>query len=287
MRQALEGLKADLGPGPLEVVCIPEFGEKGQEELRRLRRLRPRLWVALGTPALIRLAPVEKSIPVVFALVANPFFTGAAYEPEHPEIHQENITGIFSPPPLAPALERGAALLGPGAWGLLFDPQDGTAVELAARFVKESPAFGIEPLVAASPDATSDLKVLKSLLARGARVIYLPPTLSAQRYAETLLDWGRELKVKVVSSFPEGPHQGAVLWVALDYRRLGEETAALARRVLKGEALVRIPIVESTPLRIEVDEALLGRWSTYPPSHKKTGPKGERAKRGRGEKGKA
>ncbi len=287
MRQALEGLKADLGPGPLEVVCIPEFGEKGQEELRRLRRLRPRLWVALGTPALIRLAPVEKSIPVVFALVANPFFTGAAYEPGHPEIHQENITGIFSPPPLAPALERGAALLGPGAWGLLYDPQDGTAVELAARFLKEAPAFGIEPLVAASPDAASDLKGLKGLLARGARVIYLPPTLSAQRYAETLLAWGRELKVMVVSGHPEGDHKGAVLWVALDYRRLGEETAALARRVLQGEAPARIPIVESTPLRIEVDEALLRRWSTYPPGDKKTGPKGERAKRGRGEKGKA
>lgn len=266
MRQALEGLKTDLGPGPLEVVCIPEFGEKGQEELRRLRRLRPRLWVALGTPALIRLAPVEKSIPVVFALVANPFFTGAAYEPEHPEIHQENITGIFSPPPLAPALERGAALLGPGAWGLLYDPQDGTAVELAARFLKEAPGFGITPLIAAGTDAASDLKGLKGLLARGARVIYLPPTLSAPRYAETLLAWGRELKVMVVSGHPEVPTRGAVLWVTLDYRRLGEEAAALAQRVLKGEAPARIPLVESTPLRIEVDEALLGRWSGYPPA---------------------
>jgi ABC-type uncharacterized transport system substrate-binding protein len=265
MRQALEGLKADLGPEPLEVACVPEFGDQGQEELRRLRRRRPRLWVALGTPALIRLAPVEKSIPVVFALVANPFFTGAAYEPEHPEIHQENITGIFSPPPLAPALERGAALLGPGAWGLLYDPQDGTAVELAARFLKEAPAFGIEPLVAESPDAASDLKGLKGLLARGARVIYLPPTSSAPRYAETLLDWGRELKVMVVSGHPEVPARGAVLWVALDYRRLGEETAALARRVLNGEPPKAIPIVEKTPLKVEVDETLARKWSEYPP----------------------
>jgi len=41
-----------------------------------------------------------------------------------------------------------------------------------------------------------------------------------------LLAWGRELKVMVVSGHPEGDHKGAVLWVALDYRRLGEETAA-------------------------------------------------------------
>jgi len=219
---------------------------------------------------------------VVFALVANPFFTGAAYEPEHPEIHQENITGIFSPPPLTQALERGAALLGPGTWGMLYDPQDGTAVELAARFVKEAPGFGITPLIAAGTDAAGDRRGLRALRARGAKVIYLPPTLSAQRYAETLLAWGRELKVMVVSGHPEVTAKGAVLWVALDYRRLGEETAALARRVLEGEKPARIFIVESTPLRIEVDEALLRRWGTYPPSERQSGPKGEGAM---GEKG--
>ena len=58
---------------------------------------------------------------------------------------------------------------------------------------------------------------------RGARVIYLPPAPSAARYAPLVLDWGRRMKVRVVSGLPEGSHQGAVLWVALDYRRLGEE----------------------------------------------------------------
>jgi ABC-type uncharacterized transport system substrate-binding protein len=96
-------------------------------------------------------------------------------------------------------------------------------------------------------------------------VFYLPPAPSANRYAPLLLAWGREGKVAVVSSLPEGDHQGALLWAALDYRALGEETAALARRVLKGEKPARIPIVEKTPLRIEVDETLLRRWCSYPP----------------------
>jgi ABC-type uncharacterized transport system substrate-binding protein len=55
------------------------------------------------------------------------------------------------------------------------------------------------------------------------------------------------------------------LWLALDYRRLGAETAALARRVLQGESPQTIPIAQMTPLIMEVDEKLLRQWSGYPP----------------------
>jgi putative ABC transport system substrate-binding protein len=263
MRQAIAGVETTLGRGRLEVVCVPEFGAQGGEELRRLRGRRPRLLVVLGTPALIRVAPVEKRVPVVFALVANPYFTGAAYFPEHPETHQENITGFFSPPPLDAALEHGASLLGPRSWGLLYDPNDGVAVELKERFLQEAPDNGIRPLVAPSSNAAGDRRGLERLRALGARVIYLPPTPSAARYAPLLLNWGKKRRVMVVSSHPEF-HQGAVLWVTLDYRKLGEETGTLARRVLNGEAPAKIPIAEKAPLKVQVDEKLLRHWSGYP-----------------------
>jgi putative ABC transport system substrate-binding protein len=264
MRQAIAGLEAALGEGRLEVVCIPEWGDQGDEELRRLRSRNLRLLVVLGTPALIRAAPLEKRLPVVFGLVANPYFTGAAYEPEHPEIHQENITGIFSPPPLDAALERGAALLGSGAWGLLYDPNDGAAAELEKRFRQEAPGYGLRPLTATSAAAATDRQGLEGLLDQGAGVIYLPPTPSAARYAPLLLEWGKKQRVKVVSSHPEF-HEGAILWVALDYHKIGEEAGALARRVLNGEAPVKIPIAEKAPIKVQVDEGLLRKWSGYPP----------------------
>lgn len=265
MRRAIDGLEARLGQGKLEVVCVPEFGTQGAEELRRLRSRRLRLLVVLGTPALIRVAPAEKRVPVVFALVANPYFTGAAYLPQQPEIHQENVTGIFSPPPLSAALQQGAALLGPRPWGLLYDPNDGAAAEIKERFLKEAPQQGIKPLVAAGRDPAGDRRGLEGLRARGARVIYLPPAPSAARYAPLLLDWGKKQKVLVVSGHPEF-HQGSLLWVALDYRKLGEEAGALARRVLNGEAPKNIPIAENAPLKVQVDEGLMRKWSGYPPA---------------------
>jgi putative ABC transport system substrate-binding protein len=268
MRQAIAGVEAGLGQGRLEVVCVPELGPQGEEELRRVRERRPGMLVVLGTPALLKVAPVEKRTPVVFALVGNPYFTGAAHDPGHPEIHQENITGIASPAPVDAALKQGAALLGPRVWGFIYDPNDGVAVELKDRFLKEAPQYGITPIIAAAGDGAADLKGLEQLRSQGARVIYLPPAPNAGRYAPLLLEWGKQQIVMVVSGHPEW-RQGAVLWVALDYRKLGEEAGALARRVLGGEAPVKIPIAGQAPIEVQVDEGLLKKWSGYPAPAKK------------------
>ncbi|MEJ2672320.1 MAG: ABC transporter substrate binding protein, partial [Deltaproteobacteria bacterium] len=106
---------------------------------------------------------------------------------------------------------------------------------------------------------------LESLIKRGARVIYLPPTASAARYAPLVLAWGRKLRVPVVSSYPEGSHRGGALWVAVDYRRLGEDIGNLANRVLAGAKPQAIPISQKIPLKVEADDTLLRKWSGYPP----------------------
>ena len=265
LRQTVAGLQARLGAGPADVVLVPEFGPEGRKTLRRVRETRPRLLVVLGTPALMLAAPMVKQIPVVFGLVANPYFTGAAYDPAHPEIHQENVTGIASPAPLAAALQHGASLLGPLTWGLLYDSTDGVAVDLVRRFESEAGRLGVKTLTETSAAAATDAGALARLRQRGAKVIYLPPAASTARFAPQVLEAGRQMQVRVVSSLPEGDHQGAVLRVALDYHKLGEDIGDLARRVLAGEKPKAIPITEQTPLTVEVDETLARKWSGYPP----------------------
>jgi putative ABC transport system substrate-binding protein len=264
LQQTAAGLKSGLAPRRLEVIAVPEFGPAADEALKNIRAQHPPLLLVLGSPALIRVAPVEKRIPVVFAMVANPYVTGAADSPEHPDIHQKNITGIASPPPVAPALEQGARLLGPGSWGMLYDPGEGQAVEVAELFTKQAPNYGLTPLIETSTEAATDLAALRKLLSRGAQVLYIPPTASAARYAAAILAWGRERRVRVVSSHPEVGHKGALLWVALDYQTLGKEAAALAKRLLAGENPEKIPITETMPLQVEADESLVQYWSGYP-----------------------
>jgi putative tryptophan/tyrosine transport system substrate-binding protein len=264
LRQVLASLKEGLAPSRLQVACVPEFGAAADQALKRIRAQDPPLLVVLGSPALIRVAPAEKRIPVVFAMVASPYVTGAADDPRHPDLHQKNITGIASPPPVAPALQQGSHLLGSGAWGMLYDPGEGQEVEVAGVFTRLAPMYGLTPLTEPSGSAAADLPALQKLVARGAQVLYIPPTASAARYASTLLAWGRERRIKVVSSLADPDHKGAILWVALDYRALGKEAAALAKRLLAGANPENIPIAESQPLRVEADEGLIRYWSGYP-----------------------
>jgi ABC-type uncharacterized transport system substrate-binding protein len=268
LHQVVAGLRAGLAPRPLQVTLFSPAAADGADKLRQVRGRKPPLLIVLGTPALILTAPAEKNIPVVFAMVANPYFTGAAYDPQHPEIHQRNVTGIASPPPVAAALEQGAKLLGLRSWGLIYDPLDGASLEVKDRFESLAPIYGLTPLTEASTEVPGDRKALDKLLHKGAKVLYLPPTTSAGRYGPLLLEMGRRRQVMVVSGHPELPAEGAILRVVTDYRRLGEETAALAKRILSGQAPVHVPITEQTPLAISADEALLNFWSGYPPARR-------------------
>ncbi|MDI6852447.1 MAG: ABC transporter substrate binding protein [Deltaproteobacteria bacterium] len=271
MAEVVAALKSGLKPRPVRVTLVsPATG--GDEALRRVRARHPPLIVVLGTGALTLAAPAEKRIPLVFAMVGNPYFTGAAADARHPEIHQRNITGIASPPPVAAALERGARLLGPRRWGLVYDPLDGASLEIKERFEALAPTYGLTPLTEAASDAFGDRQAFDKLTAAGAQVFYLPPAASAARYGPMLLELGRQRRTRVVSSHPELPAPGAILRVTTDYRRLGEEAAAVARRVLAGEAPARIPIMESTPISIAADESLLNFWSGYPPLPRRKAP---------------
>ncbi len=266
LQQVVAGLRTGLAPRPLKLTLLSPADAEGADRLKQVRSRRPSLIIVLGTPALMLTAPAEKKIPVVFAMVANPYFTGAAYDPQRPEVHQRNVTGISTPPPVAAALEQGARLLGPRPWGLIYDPLDGASLEIKEKFESLAPKFGLTPLVEGSAEAADDRQALDRLRRRGVKVLYLPPTVSAGRYGPLLLEMGRRRQIMVVSGHPELSGKGAILRVATDYRRLGEETAVLAKRILSGQEPVNIPIAEESPLAISADEVLLNFWSGYPPA---------------------
>ncbi len=264
LRQVAKGLEEGLAPLPVELVTLPPYGEEGAQTLRRLRAAKPPLFIALGTPALMMLAPVEKRLPVVFAMVANPYFSHAAWDPKRPEFHQLNVTGLASPPPVAQALKQAMALAGARPWGLLYDPRDGAALEAAHIFQRQTGELGLTGLLEETSGPEGDAAALERLLARGAAVLYVPPAATAKRYAPRILAWGRERRVLVVNGHPEISEPGAILTVTLDYEALGREAALLAGRVLAGESPAAIPIRETQPLRIEVDESLVRHWAGYP-----------------------
>jgi len=263
--QVLEGLQTAPGLPAFQVLDAGGDWRRGQDLVNRLAESPWDLLLVLGTPALELTARRIKGRPVAFAMVANPYFTGAAYDPDHPEVHQGNITGLASPPPLATALEQGRKLFPElTRWGLLFDPREGSSLELQQMFLQTAPRLGITPLVQAVETIAAAPRALEALIARGARVIFIPPDANGRRTGELILESGRHGKIVVVNGNPGVQGKGAVLTVTLDYPALGRDLAALAGRLLAGEKPAAIPIRQASPVRLDVNERLLDLRSGYP-----------------------
>ncbi|MFP3866682.1 MAG: ABC transporter substrate-binding protein [Desulfobacteraceae bacterium] len=268
VEQVINGLKQELKVDELPWLEARGSWKRGQELVEQLAPEDMPLLIVLSTPALSLVAPRIKEHPViVFGMVADPCCSGAAFDRHHPEDHQANITGVASPPPVAAAIKQGSQLF-PSyrRWGLLFDPLEGSSIELCEQFKSLAPDFGLTPVTRAACSETEAQAGLQALAAQGVRLIYIPPDKNARRYAPQLLKWGREQRVLVVNGHPDFQAPGAILSVTTDYEAVGKLTATLARRVLEGESPAHIPIQHETPIQVKVDEQLLEKWSGYPPT---------------------
>ena len=238
----------------------------GETLIKQLAAEELQLLVVLGTQALTLTAPKIKKTLVVFAMVADPYHTGAAYNKAHPEDHQENIIGIASPPPLEEAIRQTQKFFpAKRHWGLMYDPAEGPSVELKQNFAALAQPAGLKlTALAASPGAEATT-ALHELQSKGVQVVFIPPDQLSQQYAQSLLAMGQKQRFVVINGNPRIDSPGAVLSVTLNYEAVGEQAAHLAKRLLAGEKPGGIPIVQAAPAQVEVDESLLNLWAGYPP----------------------
>jgi putative ABC transport system substrate-binding protein len=268
-QEVIHGLEQVL-QRPLPVVTAAAGLRQAEAQAQQLAQEKLAVLVVLHTKTLKVVAPRIKKTPVVFAMVADPFQTGAAYDQARPEEHQENITGLASPPPLAEAQQQARRLLPHlSHWGLVYHPGEGPSVELFWRFQTLAQENGLQ--LTARPAATPEAAqaALADLRRQGVQIFFLPPDQFSSTYAPTLLAWGQQQAAVVVNGNPRLTTPGAVLRVTLDYAAVGQEAGRLVQRLLRGESPRQIPIATFSPPRLMVDEALLARWAGYPPSRQR------------------
>jgi ABC-type uncharacterized transport system substrate-binding protein len=264
-KAVLSGLERGLDRS-LPVVDAGGDHSSGEILLKQLAEERLQLLVVLGTQALALTAPNIKKNLVVFAMVADPYHTGAAYNKARPDDHQENITGIASPPPLEEAI-RQARKIFPAKrhWGMLYDPSEGPSVELKQNFAVLAQQADLKLTALAVTPGTNATAALNELSRQGVQVVFLPPDQFSQQYAKLLAAMGQDRRFVVVNGNPRIDGRGALLSVTLDYEAVGEQLAYLVRHVLDGKKPGSIPIVQASPAQVEVDESLLNAWAGYPP----------------------
>jgi putative tryptophan/tyrosine transport system substrate-binding protein len=264
-KAVMSGLERVLAQS-LPVVDAGGDYSSGENLIKELAAEKLQLLVVLGTQALMLTAPRIKKTLVVFAMVADPYHTGAAYNKAHPEDHQGNIIGIASPPPLDDALRQTQKLFpAKQHWGVIYNPSEGSSVELKQYFAVLTQQAGLKLTVMAASQEQESKAALAELQCKKVEVVFIPPDQFSLQYAQPLLQMGKERRFVVVNGNPRIDSKGAVLSVTLNYEAVGEQAAHLAQRLLSGEKPGTIPIVQASPARVEVDEALLTLWAGYPP----------------------
>jgi putative ABC transport system substrate-binding protein len=238
----------------------------GEILIKQLAAERLDLLVVLGTQALTLTAPNIKKTLVVFAMVADPYHTGAAYNKARPDDHQENITGIASPPPLEEAIRQTQKIFpAKRHWGILYDPSEGPSVELKQNFAGLAQPAGLNLTALAISSGAKATAALNELLSKGVQIVFILPDQFSQHYAKPLAVMGQDQRFVVVNGNPRIQNRGAVLSITLNYEAVGEESGRLVKRLLSGEKPGGIPIIQASPAQVEVNESLLNAWAGYPP----------------------
>jgi ABC-type uncharacterized transport system substrate-binding protein len=195
--------------------------------------------VVLSTPALQSALRRVKRLPVVFALVPDPFGVGAG---SADDVHRPNVTGVYT---LAPYPEM-AELLAQDfpAWkriGTLYTPADPGSLADRNRFGGALRQHGLA-LVSVPVRGAADVgRAATELVAlRPDAIVQIPDDLTAAGFGQ-IVAAARAGGLPVFAFLGDAVTEGAALALTLDHRVAGERVAERLAAILKGTSPADIP----------------------------------------------
>jgi putative ABC transport system substrate-binding protein len=126
---------------------------------------------------------------------------------------------------------------------------------------------GLEIVPAAVTGMADVRRAVESLAERGVQVIYVSSDNTVMAGFDAVLKVAYERKLPVIVGESANVERGGLATFSVDYRRLGDSTADLLIRVLKGEEPGRIPVVTFQGAELYLNEDAAKKMGiTFPPS---------------------
>lgn len=208
---------------------------------------RPAVIVTITTPVTqtaVR-AIGESGIPIVFSAVQDPVVAGVIPNWTTPS---KIMTGASNLVDMDGTLGFIKTLL-PGAkrLGLPFNPGDDADNALRARLVQFAPKHGIE-LVPVAVDNTNDLPQRMQAFAGKVDAIYVIPSNLFQPVTSQIAALTARMKIPTFNGLPAPILKGEMLGsYSVDWKKIGDNTAAIVERVLGGAKVSEIAPSVPTP----------------------------------------
>ncbi len=209
--------------------------------LAKVASERPAVIVTITTPVTqtaVR-AIGESGIPIVFSAVQDPVVAGVIPNWTTPS---KIMTGASNLVDMDGTLGFIKTLL-PGAkrLGLPFNPGDDADNALRARLVQFAPKHGLE-LVPVAVDNTNDLPQRMQTFAGKVDAIYVIPSNLFQPVTSQIAALTGRMNIPAFNGLPAPILKGEMLGsYSVDWKKIGDNTAAIVERVLGGEKVSEIP----------------------------------------------
>jgi putative tryptophan/tyrosine transport system substrate-binding protein len=218
-----------------------------------LLRDRPNLILAIGTSATRAIAAQTKTIPIVFARIADPIGLGLVHSLARPG---GNLTGVsLLSTDLAPKWLEFLAATVPDATriGILYDPgfpaneAELKGVDDAARSTK----IELVPAAARSPDDFEP--ALRALSGEHVGAVIVVPAPLFAGYAHQIAALVAQTRLPAMFGRREQVEAGGLMSYGTNYAEMYRRAAAAVVKILKGAKPADIPVEQPTKLEFVIN----------------------------------
>ncbi|NEP77814.1 MAG: ABC transporter substrate-binding protein [Okeania sp. SIO3B3] len=211
----------------------------------------PDLVLAIATPTAQAAAQKIKDIPIVITAVTDPVGAGLAKSLDAPGA---NITGMTDRSPVARQLELIKEIVpGVKTLGTIYNAGEANSVTLVgmAKDACKDLGWKLEGVTIANSSAV--FQAAKSLVGR-VDAIYIPTDNTVITALESVVKVADDNDIPLFAADTDSVKRGAIAALAVDYYRMGKQSAVMAKRILvDGEKTATMPIEDLKDLELFIN----------------------------------
>ena len=217
---------------------------------RRFAGLDPAIIVAIGTPSAQAIVRVTRTVPVIFGGIGDPLGAGLVQDMQHPG---GNVTGSGALTPVGPQLDILKQLL-PTATriGVLSNPAEANSRAAVDALLKAATPRGYLCRVQAVAASSETLTAASDLVGK-VDLIYVPTDSTVVSSMDSVVKVELGSKLPVFTSESGAAARGALAAAGFDWYGIGQDTGAIATRVLGGEKPGDIPVKQATSIALRLN----------------------------------
>lgn len=220
---------------------------------------------AIATPSAQGAYNATKDIPILISAVTDPVAAGIVKSLENPDT---NVSGTSDYVPVETQLNL-IKMFAPKTKriGVLYNTSEINSEVQVNQLKEYSNKNGYE-VIAVGITSTNEVNQAISTLMDKIDVLYVPTDNLVVSALPLIVQKTLEKKIPIIASETGSVETGGLASQGIDYYQLGYKTGEMAVKVLRGEAISKMPIASATETKIVVNEDSLKALGIEKPDNK-------------------